>query len=389
MTTTAPRCLEILEKLVGFDTVSRNPNRPLADWIEAHLCGLGVAVRRVPDETGQWVNLFATIGPREVPGWVLSGHTDVVPVEDQPWSADPFRLRVEDGRAYGRGTTDMKGFDACVLAMVPAMLERPLARPIHIALSYDEEVGCKGVRRLIEALPGFGIAPPLGVLVGEPTSMEVVIAHKGKESYRTTVTGTAAHSSLAPTAVNAVEYAAELVLVIRDIGRRLAAEGPFDALFDVPHSTAHVGQIHGGTTLNIVAEHCWFDWEFRTLPEVDLAALVAEVKAYAQDRLLPLMRRVAPSAGIRFEQLTELPPVDIAPDHPLTTLTKSLAGRNAHRKVAYGTEGGLYQRDGGIPAIVCGPGDIAQAHKPDEFVELAQLAACEAFLERLIAHCRA
>lgn len=384
-----PRCLPILQTLVGFDTVSRNPNRPLADWVEHYLRGLGVPVHRIGDPTGQWVNLFATIGPPDVPGFVLSGHTDVVPVDGQPWSSDPFRLRVVDGRAFGRGTTDMKGFDACVLAMVPAMLERPLARPIHIALSFDEEVGCRGVRLLIAELDRLCPVKPLGVIVGEPTGMEVVIAHKGKESYRTSVTGTAAHSSLAPTAVNAVEWAAELVVRIRDIGRRLAAEGPFDPLFDIPHSTAHVGQIHGGTTLNIVPELCWFDWEFRTLPEVDLAALVAEVKAHAEERMLPAMRTVAPGAEIRFEQTTELPPVDIAADHPLTTLTKALAGKNGHRKVAYGTEGGLFRRDGGIPAIVCGPGDIAQAHKPDEFVELSQLAACETFLERLIAHCRA
>jgi acetylornithine deacetylase len=384
-----PRCLPILEKLVGFDTVSRNPNRPLADWVEARLRGLGVEVHRVPDETGQWVNLFATIGPRDVPGYVLSGHTDVVPVDGQPWSADPFRLRVEGGRAYGRGTADMKGFDACVLAMVPAMLEKPLARPIHIALSFDEEVGCKGVRLLIAELERLCGARPLGVIVGEPTSMDVVIAHKAKESYRTSVTGTPAHSSLAPTAVNAVEWAAELVVRIRDIGRRLAAQGPFDPLFDVPHSTAHVGQLHGGTTLNIVPELAWFDWEFRTLPEVDLPALVAEVKTYAFERMLPAMRAIAPAVEIRFEQLTELPAVDIAPEHPLTALTKALAGKNGHKKVAYGTEGGLFRRDGGIPAIVCGPGDIERAHKPDEYVELAQLAACETFLERLIAHCRA
>lgn len=385
---TQPRCLPILSALVGFDTVSRNPNRPLADWVEAYLQRLGVEVARVPDDSGAWVNLLATIGPKDVPGYVLSGHTDVVPVDGQAWSADPFRLRVEGGRAYGRGTTDMKGFDACVLAMVPAMLERPLARPIHIALSFDEEVGCKGVRLLIAELDRLWGARPLGVIVGEPTSMDVVIAHKGKESYRTTVTGTPAHSSLAPTAVNAVEWAAELVVKIRDIGRRMATEGPFDRLFDVPHSTAHVGQLHGGTTLNIVPESCWFDWEFRTLPEVDLGALVAEVRAHALERMLPAMRKVAPSADIAFARLTELPPVDIAADHPLTTLTKALAGRNGHKKVAYGTEGGLFRRDAGIPAIVCGPGDIDQAHKPDEFVELAQLAACETFLARLIAHCR-
>ncbi|MCS6877198.1 MAG: acetylornithine deacetylase [Geminicoccaceae bacterium] len=383
-----PRSIPILERLVAFDTVSRNPNRPLAEWVEAYLRDLGVAVHRIPDESGDWVNLFASIGPTDAPGYVLSGHTDVVPVDDQEWSSDPFRLRVEGGRAFGRGTCDMKGFVACVLAMVPVMLERPLARPLHIALSYDEEVGCRGVRRLIAALDRLCPVKPAGVIVGEPTGMEVVVAHKAKESYRTTVTGTSAHSSLAPKAVNAVEYAAELVLRIRDIGRRMAERGPFDPAFDVPHSTAHVGQIHGGTTLNIVPERCWFDWEFRTLPEVDPAGLVAEVKAHAEEILVPAMRARGPDSAIRFERLTELPAVDIAPDHELTRLVKRLSGRADHKKVAYGTEGGLFRRDGGIPAIVCGPGNIEQAHKPDEYVELAQLAACEAFLERLVVHCR-
>ncbi len=385
----SPRCLPILEKLVSFDSVSRNPNRPLAEWVEAYLRDLGVEVQRITDETGNWVNLLATVGPKDVPGYLLSGHTDVVPVEDQEWTSDPFRLRVEGGRAYGRGTTDMKGFDACVLALVPAMLERPLARPLHIALSYDEEVGCRGVRRLISELDRLLPVKPLGVIVGEPTGMEVVIAHKAKQSYRTTVTGTAAHSSLAPKAVNAIEYAAELVLRIRDIGRRMATEGPFDRAFDVPHSTAHVGQIHGGTALNIVPELCWFEWEFRTLPEVDLAGLVAEVIDYAKTTLLPAMRERAAGSAIHFEQLTELPAVDIAPDHALTQLVKRLTGRTDHKKVAYGTEGGLFRRDAGIPAIVCGPGNIEQAHKADEYIELAQLAACEAFLARLIDHCRA
>ncbi len=384
----ATRTLDMLRALVGFDTVSRNPNLALVDYVQDYLERLGVPVRRITGADGQKANLVATIGPGDVPGYVLSGHTDVVPVDDQDWTSDPFMLRIAGGRAYGRGTADMKGFDACVLASVPEMLAAPLEVPLHIALSYDEEVGCQGAREIIADMRQWQ-PRPLGCFVGEPTSMDVVIAHKGKKSFRTEVRGTSAHSSTAPTAVNAVEYAADLVLRIRDIGRRLAREGARDALFDVPHTTAHTGQIHGGSTVNIVPELCWFDWEFRTLPEDDLDGLVAEVQAHATEVLLPQMRAVAPSADILFHPLSIIPAVDIAPEADLTALTKRLAGRNAHRKVAYGTEGGMYQDDAGIPSIICGPGSIEQAHKPDEFVALDQLDRCEAFLSALIHHCRA
>lgn len=379
--------LEILAELVSFDTVSHKSNLPLIDWVEAYLDDLGVPSRRIYDQNDTKASLLATIGPVDVPGYVLSGHTDVVPVDNQPWTRDPFKLTLEGTRAYGRGSTDMKGFDACVLSKVPAMLAAGLKTPITIALSHDEEVGCQGVRRIIEDLPGWQ-AQPLGVIVGEPTSMGVVIAHKGKINYRTTVHGSPAHSSLAPNAVNAVEYACDLVVKIRDIGRRLRASGIRDGLFDIPHTTAHVGQLHGGTALNIVPETAWFDWEYRYVPGEDAAGLVAEVMAYAKDVLEPQMQAVIPGAWIEFEERSGLPALDMTPEDPLTVLTKSWAGRNAHAKVAYGTEAGPFQQEGGLPAIICGPGNIDQAHKPDEFIELAELTRCEAFIDRLIEHCR-
>jgi acetylornithine deacetylase len=381
------RTLEMLRALIGFDTVSRNSNLPLIDHVAGYLKGLGVETRRILDTDGRKANLVATVGPEEAAGYILSGHTDVVPVDDQDWTSDPFTLRIEGGKAYGRGTADMKSFVACVLAKVPDMLAAPLARPFHLSFSYDEEVGCRGVKQIIADLRAWD-RKPIGCFVGEPTSMDVVIAHKGKQSFRTEVRGTSAHSSMAPSAVNAAEYAADLVVKIRDIGRRLLRDGVRDSLFDVPHTTAHVGQIHGGSTLNIVPELCWFDWEFRALPQDDLDGLVAEVKAYARDVLVPQMRAVAPQADILFHPLSVIPSVDIAPEDELTILTKRLAGRNGHRKVAYGTEGGMFQRDGGVPSIVCGPGSIEQAHKPDEYVTLEQLERCEAFLDRLIQHCR-
>lgn len=385
---TASSSIDILSHLVGFDTVSDKSNLELIEWVEGYLGGLGVKSRRVYDADGSKANLLATIGPEGVPGYVLSGHTDVVPVVNQPWTRDPFKLEIEGSRAYGRGTTDMKGFDACILAKVPAMLAAGLSRPITLALSYDEEVGCRGVRGIIKEMPGWPVQP-LGVFVGEPTSMDVVIAHKGKVNFRVTVYGSPAHSSLAPTAVNAVEYAADLVVKIRDIGRRLRAHGPRDELFDIAHTTAHVGQLHGGTILNIVPETCWFDWEFRFVPKDDAEALVAEVKAYASEVLEPQMREVFNEARIEFVPMSGLPALDMAPEDPLTVLAKRLAGRNAHGKVAYGTEAGPFQQEGGIPAIICGPGNIEQAHKPDEYIEIAELVKCEAFIDKLIAHCRA
>jgi acetylornithine deacetylase len=384
--TMTERTIAILEKLVGFDTTSRNSNLELIDWIEGELAAQGIAGVRSYDDGGVKANLFATIGPVDVPGYVLSGHTDVVPVDGQAWTSDPFRLTRRGDRLYGRGACDMKGFLASCLAAVPDMLARPLARPIHLAFSYDEEVGCLGVPRLIARMGDAGLAPA-ACFVGEPTSMQVVVAHKTKVSYRVVVTGKSVHSALAPQGVNAVDYAARLVVHLQEINRRLAV-GPSDGLFDVPVSTAHTGTIAGGTALNIVPEHCEFLFEFRTLPDVDVDALFAEVEAFARDVLEPEMRAVDPATGIRIEWLSGFPGLDTSPEAPVVALAKRLAGRNDHGKVAYGTEAGLFFA-AAVPTVVVGPGSIEQAHKPDEFIAVSELARCDAFVGRLIEHCAA
>jgi len=380
------KTIEILAALVGFDTTSRNSNLALVAWIETYLTGLGVHCRRVPDPGGEKTNLWATIGPADIPGWILSGHTDVVPVDGQNWSTDPFRLAERDGRLYGRGTADMKGFDACCLAAVPDMLARPLAQPIHLALSYDEEVGCIGVRHLIATLEG-GSARPVGCVVGEPTGMSVVIGHKAKRSFTVTVRGRTCHSSLAPHGVNAVEYAARLITKIRTINDRLARQGARDPLYDVPHTTAHTGLIRGGTALNIVPDRCTFEFEFRSIAADHMDDLVDEVMRYARDHLEPEMTAVAPEAGITFELRSGFPGLETSPDDEVVRLAKTLTDQTHHAKVAFGTEAGLFAA-AGIPAVVMGPGAIEQAHKADEFITIAELARCGAFLERLIDHCR-
>lgn len=379
--------VDILAALVGFDTTSRNSNLALIDWVEAYLTQHGVASRRIPDATGRKANLWATIGPSDVPGYILSGHTDVVPVDDQDWATDPFVLTEREGRVYGRGTTDMKGFLAACLAQVPAMTARPLRTPIHLAFSYDEEVGCLGVRDLLSWLSG-GVRP-LACFVGEPTSMRVVVAHKGKRSMRVTVRGRTCHSSLAPVGVNAVEYAALLVAHIRATGVQLATAGARDPLYDIPHTTAHVGTFHGGTVLNIVPDRCVFDYEFRAISSDDPDALLAQIEHYARTVLEPDMQRIAPEAGIDFSFLSGFPGLDTPPEAPIVGLAKHLAGRNDHAKVAYGTEAGLFAGMAGVPTVVVGPGDIEQAHKANEFIAVEQLDRCVGFVARLVEHCAA
>lgn len=377
----------ILADLVRFDTTSRNSNLALINWVETYLARFGVKGQRLFDPTGQKANLLASIGPVDQPGYVLSGHTDVVPVDGQEWASDPFTLTERDGRLYGRGACDMKGFLAACLAQVPAMVAAPLVRPIHLAFSYDEEVGCIGVRSMIAALAGRPVTP-LACFVGEPTSMNVVIGHKGKRSQRVIVKGRACHSSLAPKGVNAVHAAARLVAQIADLADELAETGPQDKLFDVAHSTAHVGAIKGGTALNIVADHAEFIYEIRVVGADDVDALVGRIEAYARDVLLPAMQRIAPEADIVFEEISEFPGLDIAPDHAAVTLARQLAGRNGHAKVAYGTEAGLFMVRGGIPSVIIGPGDIEQAHKPDEFLAVSELEAACSFVGRLVAVAR-
>jgi acetylornithine deacetylase len=381
------RTISVLEGLVGFDTTSRNSNLALIGWVEAYLDRLGVGYTRVPDETGTKTNLIATIGNADVPGYILSGHTDVVPVDGQSWSSDPFQLAKRDGRLYGRGTSDMKGFVACCLAAVPDMLARKLNQPIHLAFSYDEEVGCIGVRGIIARLHDWPIRP-VACFVGEPTCMQVVIGHKAKRSVVATVRGRTVHSSLAPLGVNAVEYAARVISKVRDIAERLAHEGPRDPLYDVPHSTAHTGLVHGGSALNIVPDQCTFEYEFRTIAADDPSALADEVAHYARDVLEPQMKAVAPEAGITLRDRSSFPGLDTAPNSEIVGLSMAFAGRNDLAKVAFGTEAGGYAADG-IPSIVVGPGSIDQAHKADEYIAVLQLEACSAFLDRLIAYSRA
>jgi acetylornithine deacetylase len=381
------RCLSILADLVAFDTVSRNSNLALIDWVERHLAAQGVASRRFPDETGRKAALFATIGPASGQGYVLSGHTDVVPVDGQDWSSEPFALRIGNGRAYGRGAVDMKGYLACCLALVPDMLAAELSRPIHLAFSYDEEVGCVGVRPMLAWLAEQE-AKPLGAFIGEPSDMRVVIGHKGKRSARIIVTGTSAHSSLAPTAVNAVHYGARIVARIADIAARLERGGARDALYDITHSTGHVGMMHGGEALNIVPDRCEIIFEFRTIGEDDPDELMEEVRRYAVGELLPQMKAVDGRADIEMDVFAGFAGLDTPPQAEIVSLAKHLSGRNDHSKVAYGTEAGLFTAMAGIPAVVLGPGSITQAHKPDEFIELSQLESCLSMLGRLVAHCR-
>jgi acetylornithine deacetylase len=377
--------MDILRALVGFDTTSRLSNLPLIAWVEDYLAGHGVTSRRLPDSTGEKATLWATIGPEGVPGVILSGHTDVVPVEGQDWSSDPFTLTERDGRLYGRGTCDMKGFLACCLAAVPTMRAAPLQKPIHLAFSYDEEVGCVGVRGLIARLADAEVQPE-ACFVGEPTSMQVVTAHKGKRSFEAIVTGRSCHSSLAPEGVNAVDYAAMLALEVRRMGADFAARGARDELFTVPVSTAHTGILEGGTALNIVPDRARLLFEFRLLPGDDPDSAEAAIRRHARDVLVPAMRTVAPEAGIEIRLVSGFPGLDTAPDAPVTQLTRRLAERNDHGKVAYGTEAGLFAEIG-IPTVVVGPGHIAQAHRPDEFIEAAELDRCVAFIDRLVGYC--
>jgi acetylornithine deacetylase len=371
----------MLRRLIAFPTVSRDSNLELIHWVRDLLAPLGAEIRLTHDDGKRKANLFATLGPRGEPGIVLSGHTDVVPVEGQAWDSDPFEMVEKDGRLYGRGACDMKGFIACVLALVPEITERGLKTPLHLAFSYDEEVGCIGVGRLIADLRQAGVRPR-SCIVGEPTEMRPVIAHKGKKGYRCTVRGLAGHSAYAPLGVNAVEFAAEAVAFLKSMARRHRDRGPYDRGFDIAHTTVHTGVIRGGTALNVIPHECAFDFEFRHLPGDDPDRLLAEFTDYVRARLEPEMRAVHPAAGFTVEPLSEIPMLDTGPESEVVALAQELAGSGEIAKVSFATEGSQFQR-AGIPTVVCGPGSIAQAHKPNEYVTLEQIARCEAFIRRL------
>lgn len=380
--------LSILSALVGFDTTSRNSNLDLLGWIERFVGGHGLRCDRLYDPTGTKANLWVTVGPVDRPGYVLSGHTDVVPTDGQSWSSDPFRLTQRGSRLYGRGTTDMKGFLAACLSRVPAMAARRLARPIHLAFSYDEEVGCIGVRSLTSRL-GQAEVRPLGCFVGEPTGMDVVIGHKAKRNFRVVAKGRSCHSSLAPLGVNAVAHLADFVSHLHGVGQSLMVTGARDELYDVPFTTLHVGTFTGGTALNIVPDRAEAACEVRAIAADDPDALIDDLRSFIASRIEPRMRAVDPDARMELEVFSGIPGLDTSADAPITTFAKALAGRNRHGKVAYGTEAGLFQHQAGIPTVILGPGQIEQAHTADEYIEIEQLQACGAFVDRLIDACAA
>ncbi|MFB4250840.1 acetylornithine deacetylase [Pseudomonas idahonensis] len=372
---------ELLARLVGFATVSRDSNLELIGFIRDYLAGHGVDSELIYNPQRTKANLFASIGPSDRSGVVLSGHTDVVPVDGQAWSVEPFVLSEREGRLYGRGTADMKGFIASVLAAVPGLVRRELRIPIHLAFSYDEEVGCLGVRPMLERLQQRPHKPLL-CLVGEPTELRPVLGHKGKLAMRCQVRGAACHSAYAPYGVNAIEYAARLIGKLGEIGGQLARPEHHDPRFDPPFSTVQTGTIKGGRALNIVPADCEFDFEVRTLPEFDAQAVVDELQRYAQDQLLPQMQAVQADTGIALQPLSAYPGLATAADSEAAELLALLSGSRAFGTVAFGTEGGLFHQ-AGIPTVVCGPGSMDQGHKPDEFISLEQLHACDAMLRRL------
>ncbi|MBR0936235.1 acetylornithine deacetylase [Bradyrhizobium jicamae] len=380
------RIRTILAKLVGFDTISDRSNLPLIDYIEGYLDTLGISAERIVDETGQKASLWVTVGPADKPGLVLSGHTDVVPVAGQDWTHDPFALIERNSKLYGRGTTDMKGFVAVCLAMVPEMLAVDLKTPINLAISYDEEIGCVGVRPMLGEVAKKPIKP-LGCFVGEPTRMQVIIGHKGKHGVRATFRGLARHSSIAPDGVNAIEYAAELISEIRRRAALLAADVEPGSLYDVPHSTLLTSIVHGGAALNIVPDHCVVEFECRGIGITESREVTDAIIAWAKAEIEPAMRARHPECGIDFEEILDYPALDTRADAAIVTLAKQLAGRNDHAKVAFGTEASLFVDMADVPSVVIGPGGIAQAHTPDEFIEMSQLESCGEFVARLIAHC--
>ena len=371
----------LLERLVEFDTTSRESNLALIDFVWRYLTDLGISCELIHNAGRSKANLYARLGPAGSGGVLLSGHSDVVPVDGQNWSVPPFALSERDGKLYGRGTADMKGFIACMLAAVPHFLAQPLAQPLHLAISYDEEVGCLGVRTLLDVLASRPEKPDL-CLIGEPTELQPVLGHKGKLAVRCEVQGAACHSAYAPQGVNAIQYAAKLIHRLTTIGEVLAAPERQDTRFDPPFTTVQTGLIQGGRALNIVPAECTFDFEVRTLPQDDAQQVAEELEHYAQRELLPQMRAVNSDTEIRFYPLSSYPGLYTAAQSAAAQLLAHLTGSEAFSTVAFGTEGGLFHQ-AGIPSVICGPGSMAQGHKPDEFITIEQLDACDAMLRRL------
>lgn len=371
----------ILERLVAFDTTSARSNLELIDWVGDYLAGHGIASTRSSNRDGK-ANLFATVGPAERGGVILSGHTDVVPVAGQEWRSDPFRLSERDGRFYARGSADMKGFIALVLALVPEAVRRGLKVPLHLAFTHDEEIGCFGAPALIRDLPS-GAARPLLAIVGEPTSMQVANRQKGCSFFHTRVTGKDGHSSAPDRGVNAIVAAAEIIAEIGRLGADAKGRARPESGFDPPHTTLSIGTIAGGSAVNIIARDCGFEWDMRNVPDDDAMALKAQLDRFVADDLLPRLRAKFPGAAVETETIVAVPPLAPERDSPAEALARRLTGANTTTTVSFATEAGLYQQ-AGIPAVVCGPGSIDVAHKPDEYITRAELAAGAAFLDRLL-----
>ena len=376
----------LLEKLIAFDTVSARSNLGLIRWIGDYLAGHGAEVEILPAPDGQpKANLFATIGPKRDGGIVLSGHTDVVPVEGQPWTSDPFILRDGGDRFYGRGTSDMKGFIALCLALVPEMAARPLKTPLHFAFSYDEEIGCQGAPHLLAAI-GKKLPNPRMAIIGEPTGMKLGVRHKGVYSFETRATGRDGHSSQPQRGLNAIALAAETIAEIMRLYRGVSHDGPFDRAFDPPHSSLNIGIIDGGTAVNIIARQCRFLWDFRAVPGGHPDQILKPLAAFAEKRLADVRKEI-PEADIVTTPRVSAPPLLEEHDSAVEALLKHLTGANETVSLPYATEAGQFQQ-AGMSAIVCGPGHIAQAHQPDEFIEKAQLRAGETLVRQLIAWAR-
>ncbi|SFG83242.1 acetylornithine deacetylase [Neptunomonas qingdaonensis] len=374
--------LEILDQLISFDTTSCNSNLELMSYVQRFLEDHGVTSNLVYDGLESKANLYATIGPQDKAGVMLSGHTDTVPVTGQNWTTDPYQLSEQDGRYFGRGTSDMKGFISVVLAAVPEMVKQKLHTPIHLAFSYDEEIGCVGVRRLIDTMQSFPLQPAV-CIIGEPTSMQVVTAHKGKLAARVTVTGKECHSGMAPLGVNAINYAARMITWLEQLAQEKKLNGPFENSYDIPHSTVHTGTVQGGTALNIVPKKCNFLFEIRNIATEDPRDLLALLQSYA-DELIAEMQQVDSSCDINIEIITEYPGLSTPSDAEVAAFVRKLAQSVASANINFGTEGGLFSSVLGIPTVVCGPGSMDQGHKPDEFIHISQLQQCEAFMARLI-----
>ena len=373
--------LDLIKTLIGFDTTSRGSNLALIDYAEELLAKSGARCRRSYDETRSKANLFASFGPEQEGGYVLSGHTDVVPVDGQAWSSDPFRPEVRDGRLYGRGACDMKGFLGVALSLAPEIAKARLKRPLHLALSFDEEVGCSGVIALLKDLKEANIKPELAI-IGEPTLMSVVGAHKSGAVLHTLCRGHEHHSSAPEKGANAVMMAGEFVKLLDDVWTDLREDA--DPRFDPPHSTVQANMISGGTATNILAREALVTWEYRALPDRDAQAIVDTVKRRTREELLPKYARRAAQAGFDTQLFAAYPGLTMDEDSPAIALAREVTGANRIQAVAYGTEAGHFQR-AGIPAVICGPGSIDQAHKPDEYCELSEYKACEAFLRKVIA----